>query len=311
MAFYTKLSRQEIQAIAGQFDIKVISYTPIDQGLGNSNYLLATNQGQYVLTVFEIEPSQVTKMVEVLRLLEKNDFPAPRLERLNTGKVVTEFKGKSVSLKPYILGQVLDELHIKQVYQVGTALAKLHEFPAPDNLSSQHTYVKTTYPQVMNQEINLNYKKRVSERYKAILASIPPNLPVGIVHGDIFPDNLLFEDGEFKAIIDFEDVSRIYKIFDLGMAIVGLCTNETEIDISKSRALVSGYQEIRSLEEPEKKSLKTLIELAAILTSTWRFWKYNIDMPDMGDSNKYVHMVDIAKNAKAIPSREFNGAMFG
>lgn len=310
MAYYTKLRRHEIQAIAGQFDMKLVDYEPIKQGLGNSNYSLETNQGQYVLTIFEIELLQVTKMVEVLMLLEENHFPAPRLKRMKTGKVVTEFKCKPVSMKPYIVGQVLEDLQIKQVKQVGAALAKLHEIPAPKNLSSKHTYVKTTYPQVMKQEINLKYRKWVGERHRAIQATNPTGLPVGLVHGDIFSDNLLFEDGDFKAIIDFEDVSRIAKIFDVGMAIVGICTRNSEIDISKSRALVKGYQEIRPLEELEKKSLKNFLEWAAVLTSTWRFWKYNIETPDMGKSKRYVQMVDIAKNANAISHREFNEAMF-
>jgi homoserine kinase type II len=244
-------------------------------------------------------------------LLEKNDFPAPRLERISNGDVVTEYQDKLVALKQHISGQVVEDLDTKQVAQVGSALAKLHEIPAPSNLSRRHTYVKTTYPQVMKQEKNISYKKWVSGRRKLILASIPSALPVGIIHGDLFTDNLLFEDGEFKAIIDFEDVSQIPKIFDLGMTIVGICTNDTEIDLNKSRALVKGYQEIWPLEDVEKKSLKAFVEWTAILTSTWRFWKYNIDTPNTGYSKKYVQMVDIAKNVKAIPINIFNEAMFG
>lgn len=311
MAYYTKLNSQEIQDVAGQYNFEVVSYKPIEQGLGNSNYLLATNQGQYVLTIFEIEPLQVLEMVDVLLLLEKNDFPAPRLEYLKTGEVITEFNGKSVSLKPYITGQVLGHLKHKQVNQVGSALAELHEIPAPKNLSTQHTYQKTAYPQIMEQEINLSYKKWVRERSDEILASIPPKLPVGIIHGDIFIDNLLFERGEFRAIIDFEDVSQIAKIFDVGMAIVGICTEDSKIDISKSNALVNGYQTVRPLEEIDKESLKIFIEWAAILTSTWRFWKYNIDTPGTESSNRYVQMVDIAKNTNSISNTGFYEAMFG
>ncbi len=311
MAFYTKLTKQEIETLAGQYEIEVFSYEPIEQGVGNSNYLLATQQGQYVLTVFEIKEPQVMKMVEVLLLLEKNDIPAPRFERLKAGGVITEFKGKPVSLKPYIQGQVLEVLQIKQVNQVGTALAKLHEIPAPKNLSNQHTYVKTTYPQVLKQKINLNYRNWVHVRNNAILESIPSDLPLGIVHGDIFTDNLLFAEGEFESIIDFEDVSQIPRVFDVGMAIVGICTNGIEIDLRKAKALVDGYQEIRSFEENEKESLKIFIEWAAILTSTWRFWKYNIDTPDTGDAQQYVQMVGIAKNANAISRGTFYKAMFG
>jgi len=131
-----------------------------------------------------------------------------------------------------------------------------------------------------------------------------------LVHGDIFYDNVLFEDENLKAILDFEDVSRIYKIYDLGMAVVGICTEEANIVIKKVRALIDGYQEIRLLEEIEKDSLQLCIEWAAILTSTWRFWKYNIDLPEKDKSEKYMQMVSIAKNASAIPKEEFKMAVF-
>ena len=105
-------------------------------------------------------------------------------------------------------------------------------------------------------------------------------------------------------------MSRIYKIYDLGMAVVGLCTEGTNIVIKKVRALVDGYQEVRLLEDIEKDSLQLCIEWAAILTSTWRFWKYKIDSPDVDKSEKYMQMVDIAKNTSVIPKVEFTKAIF-
>jgi len=150
----------------------------------------------------------------------------------------------------------------------------------------------------------------VVQRYRYLIEKLPSQLPVGLVHGDIFYDNVLFEDENFKAILDFEDVSRIYKIYDLGMAIVGLCSEGTDIVIKKVRALVDGYQEVRLLEDIEKDSLQLCIEWAAILTSTWRFWKYKIDTPDVDKSEKYMQMVDIAKNTSVIPKGEFKKAIF-
>ena len=96
--------------------------------------------------------------------------------------------------------------------QVGTALAKLHEIPVPDYLPDKHSYVEITYPKFMEQEIDRNYKTWVEQRYRYIIEKLPSQLPVGLVHGDIFYDNVLFEDENFKAILDFEDVCRIYKI---------------------------------------------------------------------------------------------------
>ena len=310
MAEYTKLLEDEIQEIMGRYELLVTSYEPIEQGAGNTNYLLNTNHGKFVLTVFEIEPNQVAIMSKVLLLLEKYEFPAPQLQKMADGEVLTNYKEKSVLVKPYITGRVEFEIDDEKAKQVGTALAKLHGIPAPDYLPDKHTYVRKTYPKFMEQEIDRNYKTWVEQRYRYIIEKLPPQSPIGLVHGDIFYDNVLFEDGNFKAILDFEDVSRIYKICDLGMAVVGICTEGSNITIKRVSALLDGYQEIRLLEEIEKDNLQLCIEWAAILTSTWRFWKYNIDLPDADKSEKYKQMVSIAKNASAISKDEFKMAVF-
>ena len=310
MAIYTKLLENEIQEIMGRYELLITSYEPIEQGAGNSNYLVNTNQGKFVLTVFEIEPIRAAYSSKVLLLLEKHKFPAPRPQKMATGEMLTKYQGKSVLVKPYITGYVEADIDDEKAKQVGTALAKLHEIPAPDYLPEKHFYVEITYPKFMDQEIDRNYKTWVEQRYRYIIEKLPSQLPVGLVHGDIFYDNVLFEDEKFKAILDFSEVSRIYKIYDLGMAVVGTCTEETNIVIKKVRALVEGYQEIRLLEGIEKDSLQLCIEWAAILTSTWRFWKYNIDTLDADKSEKYMQMVDIAKNISAIPKEEFKKAIF-
>ncbi len=310
MAIYTKLSGNEIQKILGRYELIVTSYEPIEQGAGNSNYLLNTNHGEYILTVFEIEPILVAHMSKILLLLEKYEFPAPRLKRMANGEVLTKYHEKSVLVKPFITGCVEADIDDEKAKQVGTALGKLHEIPVPDYLPDKHSYVEITYPIFMEQEIDLNYKTWVEQRYRYIMEKIPSQLPVGLVHGDLFLDNVLFEDGNFKAILDFEDARRIYKIYDLGMAVVGICTEDTNIVIEKVRAFVEGYQEIRLLEEKEKDSLLLCVEWAAILTSIWRFWKYNIDVPDADKSEKYLQMVNIAKKASIIPKEEFNMAVF-
>ena len=310
MAQYTKLLENEIQEIMGRYELIVTRYEPIEQGAGNSNYLLNTNHGKFVLTIFEIEPIRVAYISKVLLLLEKHEFPAPRLQKMANGEVLTNYQEKSVLVKPYITGSIEIDIDDKKAKQVGIALAKLHEIQVPDYLPGKHTYVEIFYPKFMKQDIDRNYKTWVEQRYRYIIDKLPSQLPVGLVHGDIFSDNILFEDENFKAILDFEDVSRIFKICDLGMAVVGICTEEANIVIGKVRAFVEGYQEIRLLEEEEKDSLKLCIEWAAILTSIWRFWNYNIDKPDADKSEKYMQMVSIAKNASAIPKEEFKMAVF-
>lgn len=309
MAQYTRLEENDIQSILREYDLEVIGYEPVEQG-ANSTYLISTNEGRHILTIFEWDPIQISNACKVLLMLEKYDFPAPRLKRMRNGEVLTQYQEKAVLIKPYMTGQVLEALTVGQVKQVGVALGKLHQIPAPSYLPDNHSFVQKTYPLFMGQAADRGYKKWVEERHRSIIENIPHKLPVGLVHGDIFCDNLLFEDQKFKAILDFEDVSRTFKLLDLGMTVVGICTDDTEIELLKARALVKGYQEIRLLEVAEKNSLQEFIEWAAILTSIWRFWAYNIEMPAIDKSSKYLQMVHIAKHARAIPKREFIHGLF-
>lgn len=310
MADYTKLLENEIQEIAGRYKLKAFSYRPIEQGAGNSNYLLDTNHGKHILTIFEIEPSRVAHISKALLLLEKHEFPAPRLQKLAKGGVLTKFQDKSVLVKPYISGYVDADMDDEKTKQVGAAMAKLHELPPPDYLPDSHSYTEITYPAFMEKATDQYYKTWVRQRFRYFIEKLPSQLPVGLVHGDIFYDNVLFEDENFKAILDFEDVCRIYKIYDLGMAVVGICAKGTKIDLKKARALIHGYQEIRNLEETERDSLQICIEWAAISTSIWRYCRHNIDMPNPNNSEKYMQMVHIAKSAKKIPGEEFKMEVF-
>ncbi|KAA3662374.1 MAG: homoserine kinase [Chloroflexi bacterium] len=310
MAQHTKLLKSEIEEIANRFNLKVINHVPIEQGFANTNFLINTDHGKYILTVFEIEPIRVDHMSRVLLWLEKYEFPAPRIENLANGELLTTYQEKTVMIKPYITGQVIMDLDEEKVFQVGTALAKLHEIPVPDYLPDKHMYVENTYPTILEQRIDQKYKNWIRQRYHFLQQNIPTTLPIGLVHGDIFCDNLLFENDNFKAILDFEAVSRIYKVFDLGMTAVGICTDDTKVRLEKVSALVAGYQDIRMLKENEKRSLQMFIEYGAILTSTWRFWKYNIDKPDTEMANRYMQMVKIAKDIITVPNTLFINTVF-
>ncbi|MCP4660070.1 MAG: phosphotransferase [bacterium] len=135
-------------------------------------------------------------------------------------------------------------------------------------------------------------------------------MPRGLIHGDLFYDNVLFERKKFRAIIDLELACRHYKAFDLGMGIVGLCAEGSTVALDKAWALVAGYQQVRMLEEREKEALQLFAEYAATATSSWRFWKHNIDAPDAEKADRYRQMVRLAEEIGAIPKARFLRTVF-
>ncbi len=310
MAQYSKLQEKDILGILSEYELDLLGYEPIEQGVGSSNYFVRANRQQYVLTVFEIDHNRVVNICKLLRLLEEVEFPTARIQKLANGDALTSFQGKPVMLKPYIPGQVIKHLDENMVGQVGGVMARLHKIPSPDYLPDEHIYGLETFPHLLEIGIDHAYEDWLAQKYELLRQKIPSGLPRGLIHGDVFWDNVLFEGKIFQALIDFEEPCHYYKVFDLGMAVVGLCTEDPRVRLRKVRSLVEGYQSIRVLEESEKETLQLFVEYAAIATSSWRYWKYNIDTLTPEKSDVHYEMVNIATNAGAIPKAEFMNTVF-
>jgi homoserine kinase type II len=177
-------------------------------------------------------------------------------------------------------------------------------------LPERHAYGLETFPSLLDQGVNFAYEKWLAQRYEILQHSIHPGLPRGLIHGDVFYDNVLFDRKTLKAVIDFEEACHYYKVFDLGMAAVGVCTEKSKLLLSKVRSLVRGYQNNRRLELAEIESLQLFVDYAATATSSWRFWMYNIDTPIAEKSKRHLDMVNIADACSEISSEIFMDAVF-
>jgi homoserine kinase type II len=306
MAKYTQLEQNDIQNIADHYNLTIITFESIEGGAGNSSYLLDTVQGKYVLTVCDDKVlSEIVKLGQLLLLLQAHNFSTTRILSAKNGDIVTVYRDKPIMLKVYIDGQIYENLAKAMLSKVGVEMAKLHQITAPDYLPNEHSYGRQVFSTIIGRNINPDYESWLKKQFEYFEENIPFNLPRSLIHGDIFYDNVLFENNNFKAIIDFEEACYYYKGFDLGMAIVGLCTENTTIALNKAQALVAGYQQVQKLDPIEKETLQTFVRYAATATSYWRFWKYNIDLPSIDKANKHWQMMQIAKNISRISKTRF------
>ncbi|NOX92076.1 MAG: phosphotransferase [Gammaproteobacteria bacterium] len=232
MARYTQLQQSDIQKITANYDLVVTGFEIVDGGAGNSSYLLHTMNGKYVLTVCDDKNlSDAASMGHLLLLLKTHNFPATRLLPPVNSPVITEYMNKPVMLKAYIDGQVCENLDEGMLRQVGAEMARLHEVPAPDFLPDKHAYGLQVFSNVIGCNINTEYESWLAKQLDYLEQNIPPDLPCGLIHGDLFYDNVIFEEKKFRAIIDFEEACHYYKGFDLGMGILGLCVESTTVAI--------------------------------------------------------------------------------
>jgi homoserine kinase type II len=320
MATYTQLNQKDIQSLADSYDLKVIKFSPLDGGNGNSSYIVRTQQGSYVLTVCdEKKIDEVFKMGQLLLFLESHSVPCNRLVSPVRSDILTTLATangvKPVILKDYISGHVVEQLDGAMLSQVGRQVARLNLIPPPDYLPTRHPYGRHLFQRAVGLDIDTKYESWLAEEIVHLEQRIPPNLPRGLIHGDLFYDNLLFDPlsgipGGFKAIIDFEEACHYHLIFDLGMAILGICASDIEIDLHMARTLVDGYQRVRPLAQIEKESLQLFVRYAAVATSYWRFNKYNIEEPSEQRAGDHWKMVQIAKEVRDTSAAHFFDTIF-
>ena len=311
MTVYSLLQDSDIREIAGSYDLTIVDYEPIAAGTANSNYLVRAQQASYVLTVFEETTLALTvEHGRLLSLLKEYAFPSPRPFLAVNGELAAAHNDKPVMMKEHLTGRVYRYPNKTMLHQVGTAMAKLHQVPWPDVLSSRRPYGVRRLSSIQGQRIDTEYEGWIAKRLSYLEQQKPQGLPRGLIHGDIFYDNVLFEGTRLKAIIDFEDASCDDKVFDLGMAIAGLCGKGQGVVLEKARALVKGYEQIRELEDGEKSALQLYVEYAAVTVSCWRYWKYNIDAPSVENADKHWQMVRVAEGVQAIPKARFLEMVF-
>jgi len=312
MAIYTRIQASDLKNIFAPYQIEVVDFTPIEGGNANSNYHIRAKKGEYMLTISEEKSMhEVQRLATLLQWLGEHHFLTSQVLASITGEMVTQYAEKPILIKKWVYGTVHENFSTDELRQIGSSMAQLHQIPVPDYLPKSHSYGQQVFSSVIGKGLDTEYEHWLKERLQFLEKHLPKGLPRGLVHGDMFFDNVLFENNKVKAVIDFEEACNYYLIFDLGMGVLGLCRTEEKIDLNKAKSLIKGYEQIRSLEFSERDALQLFIEYAAIATSWWRFWKYNIHSPNPDLRNKHWKMVQVAKEVKILNREHFLSIVFG
>jgi homoserine kinase type II len=311
LAQYTHLTKQDIEEIARPYGLLVSSYDSIAGGAENSSYQLETDKGPMVLTLFETKTMrEAERLGELLKHLAAQNFHSHRVVEMADGALIGEHERKAVMLKHYLKGEVLAVLSERMVRQLGTQMALLHAIPAPNYLPDEPAFGLKRIRLGLAEVRDDSFKEWLDQRIEQLEQRMGNKLPNGLVHADLFNDNVLFRDEELVALIDFEDAGHTVLVYDIGMAIVGTCLQGTNVDWEKARALVRGYESLRNLEAQERNSLQASIEYGALSTAYWRYWKYNIEQPTPERADKHLEMRAVAEGVGLINARNFRTSIF-
>ena len=311
MAQYTRLAEEDIEEIARLYGLAISSFESIAGGAENSSYQLETDMGSMVLTFFETKTmEEVEPLGQLLKHLEAQNFPSHRVVETTDGALVSTYQGKALMLKRYLLGEPLAVLNEAMVRQLGRQLAILHAIPAPDYLPNEPAFGLQRIRSGLAEVRDKSFKDWLDERCERVEQRMGKQLPIGFVHADLFNDNVLFNGEQLEAIIDFEDAGTTMLVYDIGMAIVGTCLRGPDVDWSKARALVEGYETVRKLEDQERVALQASIEYGALTTAYWRYWKYNIKQANQERAEKHLEMKAVAEAVAGVEPNIFTLRIF-
>ncbi len=295
---YTEVSSNDANELliqAGLSDLNKI--VPLDGGWANSNYILTLEDGsKVVLKVWdERPPEEIDLVLQNTLWLAKHGIPTPVPLTFNDGSNLVLKNGAAWMLMPYVEGDWLSSDYDSLV-ALGKIQAQLHEIPSPDKIRSSLSMGFVLWKKMFNlaeqQNLNSEFIDLLKMEMDTLQGGLFDSLPQGIIHGDLFPDNVLESNGEISAILDFEEVCTGPKAFDLVMSFVGFGWENGDPIEERWTALLQGYESIRPLSNNEKMALCDLHRYATLSIAAWRYWKFVMLMPPSKNTNRYLEMVE-------------------
>jgi len=287
MAIYTKISRNDITSIEQKFNLgKIISFKGIKKGIENTNYLIKTKNNKYILTIFEkrVQKKDLPFFMSLMDGLNNHKINCPKPQKSKKGNYLVNIKNKPASIVSFVEGKEKNKLKIKDCYEIGKNIAKLHMTSKKIKLYRKNSMSLNSWPKLLKKigkksnKIDVNLNDLMKTSLKNIRKRWPKNLSSGIIHGDLFIDNIFFKNNKFNGYIDFYFSSNDFLIYEIAICINALCFDKKNkkfiFNKKKSKNLLKGYSSLRKLSKDEKNSLNVLCRGAALRYLLTRTFDY-------------------------------------
>jgi homoserine kinase type II len=285
VAIYTKISKNDVISIERKFNLgKIISFKGIKKGIENTNYLIRTKKNKYILTIFEkrVQEKDLPFFMSLMDKLNNYNINCPKPQKNKTGNYLITIKNKPASIVSFVEGKDKSKLKVNDCYEIGKNIAKLHIASKKIKLYRKNSMSLNSWPKLLNKigdkckKIDPHLNNLMRTNLKEIKKSWPRKLASGIIHGDLFIDNIFFKNNKFYGYIDFYFSSNDFLIYEIAICINALCFDKKNrkfiFNKKKSKNLIKGYSSLRKLSKEEKNSLNILCRGAALrylLTRTY------------------------------------------
>jgi homoserine kinase type II len=275
MAVYTEVPDEELASFVAGYDIGgLVSCKGIAEGVENTNYLLQTDAGRFILTLYEkrVNEADLPFFLALMTHLANNGISTPLPVKARDGEALRRLAGRPAVLVTFLEGMSARRPNAEQCGQLGEALAKLHE--AGRSFTS-HARVNALGPHGWRpllersgpaaNSVQAGLYSFADEELLHLERNWPAGLPAGVIHADLFPDNVFFLKGALSGIIDLYFACNDLLAYDLAICLNAWCFEpDYAFNQTKGRALIAGYQRVRRLTDGEIAALPVLCRGSAL-----------------------------------------------
>lgn len=274
MAVYTQVQDADLARFVEAHGLGALhSCKGIAEGVENTNYLIETDTGRYVLTLYEkrVDPSDLPFFLGLMEHLAAKGIACPLPVRDRTGRQIAELAGRPAAICTFLDGMSLKQPRPEHCVRVGEALARLHLGGLDYAMSRKNALGpkgwQALYGRFSDRADNVRpgLTNFIETEFATILPLWPSDLPRGIIHADLFPDNVFFLGDRLSGVIDFYFACNDLLAYDIAICLNAWCfEGHSRYDRDRGAALLRGYQSVRRLETPERQALPMLARGAAL-----------------------------------------------
>ena len=274
MAVYTEVSDEDLASFLGEYEIgEVVSAKGIAEGVENSNYLLITTAGQYILTLYEkrVDATDLPFFLGLMDHLAHKGFSCPIPIAGNDGRALREVAGRPAAIISFLKGLWPRRIQPAHCTGVGAALADMHVAAADFTLARKNALSVPGWRPLLDScradgdAVAPGLIGVLDAELDLMEGSWPCDLPAGVIHADLFPDNVFFLGDGLSGVIDFYFACTDFLAYDVAICLNAWCfENDNSFNVTKARRLLKAYVDHRPLSTAEFNALPLLARGAAL-----------------------------------------------
>jgi homoserine kinase type II len=274
MAVYTDVTDEALFAFLAAYDLGgVLAFKGIAEGVENSNFLLHCERGRFILTLYEkrVNPADLPFFIGLMEHLAAKGLSCPLPVKTRDGKSLGELAGRPAAIVTFLDGVSVRRPQALHCFETGMALAQLHIAGQGFELSRRNALALEDWPPLFEasrsraDEVAPGLADEIAQDISALQRQWPFDLPQGVIHADLFPDNVFFIGEKLSGVIDFYFACDDALAYDLAIGLNAWCFEpDGAFNATKGRALLQGYESLRPLDEEERLALPILARGAAL-----------------------------------------------